>query len=77
MFQELKQLLEEESYYNQMDPVSRTTLLNWACKDGWTEVVELLLKHNVDVNLQDESGNTPLIEACRNGRTSCVELLLE
>lgn len=36
-----------------------------------------LLKHNVDVNVKDSSGWTPLFCACKNGRLRICELLLQ
>ncbi|XP_041346697.1 ankyrin repeat, SAM and basic leucine zipper domain-containing protein 1-like [Gigantopelta aegis] len=48
-----------------------------AAKTGNTEVVKLLLKENVDVNVQDEEGVTALMIASENGHTQVVDLLLK
>ena len=49
-----------------------------ACKTAWTEVVQVLLENSEDVelNVQDSYGNTPLMNACKFGRKDTVELLL-
>jgi hypothetical protein len=42
------------------------------------DIAVLLLSHpQIDVNLTDASGNTPLMRACTHGQTACVELLLQ
>ena len=48
-----------------------------AAKIGNIEVVKLLLTKNVDVNIQNEEGQTTLMEASQNGHTQIVELLLK
>lgn len=59
-----------------VEPLSKASVLHWACERGCTEIVELLLKYNADVNLQTSHGNTPLMAACKNGHLDIVELLL-
>ena len=48
-----------------------------AAKIGNTEVVKLLLKENVDVNIQKENGVTALMLASQKGHTQVVKLLLK
>uniref|UniRef100_A0A1X7SKV0 Uncharacterized protein n=1 Tax=Amphimedon queenslandica TaxID=400682 RepID=A0A1X7SKV0_AMPQE len=52
------------------------TRLSIACKEGHTEIVELLLKHGADVNVINKYGDTPLSRACLKGHTEIVKLLL-
>ncbi|KAN0068657.1 Ankyrin repeat-containing domain protein [Elaphomyces granulatus] len=44
------------------------TALSWACINGCLELVDLILKKdNIDPNIRDNTGRTPLAEACRSG----------
>jgi ankyrin repeat protein len=41
-----------------------------ACEGGYKEIVEILMKHNVDINQRGGLHNqTPIYYACRNGHT--------
>ena len=56
--------------------------INGACEGGYKDIVEILIKHNVDINLLDcslfgVSYFTPIVFACRNGHTDIVKLLLD
>ncbi|KAN0068675.1 Ankyrin repeat-containing domain protein [Elaphomyces granulatus] len=43
------------------------TALSWACINGCLELVDLILKKdNIDPNIRDNTGRTPLAEACRS-----------
>ena len=48
-----------------------------ASQNGHTKVAELLLKVNVDVNIQQGDGWTALMLASKNGHTKVAELLLK
>jgi ankyrin repeat protein len=52
------------------------TALIQAALCNHTEVVELLLKANADVNLQEKDGKTALMRASFQGHTGVVDLLL-
>ncbi|KAM4552148.1 oxysterol-binding protein-related protein 1-like isoform 3-T3 [Odontesthes bonariensis] len=52
------------------------TALHLACNSGHRDVVEELLRAGVDVNLQDNMGDTPLHKAAYTGRKEIVLLLL-
>ncbi|CAG2188838.1 unnamed protein product [Mytilus edulis] len=51
--------------------------LIWACKLGYTDMVEWLLQTNVDVNQCRNDGTTGLSLACQEGHTTIVNMLLE
>ena len=51
--------------------------LHEAARDGNIEVVELLLKEHVDINIQNENGETALMLASKNDHIQVVELLLK
>ena len=53
------------------------SLIHLATKNGQLYMVELLLKRGAEVNIQDESENTPLHYAAANGKKDLVKLLLE
>ena len=53
------------------------TLLMWASKDGYIDLVKILLDNNVDVNYQNEAGVTALILATYNNYLEIVKLLVE
>ena len=52
-------------------------LLCWLVKMVYTQIVELLLKEQVDPNVQRKSGTNAFMVACQNGHTQIVELLLK
>ena len=56
---------------------SKENLLFLSCSKGNYEVVKLLIKHRVEVNLDNESDGTPLGLACSEGHTEIVKLLIE
>ena len=52
--------------------------LHGASKHGYVEVVKLLLAHpNININLKDIHGQTPLSIGCQYGKVSVVRLLLQ
>ena len=53
------------------------SLLHVATKSGHLSMVKLLLDAGADINVQDESGNTPLHYASANGKKDVVKYLLE
>jgi ankyrin repeat protein len=52
------------------------TALTYAARDGFTDIVHLLIDHGADVNWVDGEGVTPLILAAFKGHTELAELLL-
>lgn len=53
------------------------TLLHAACAAGNRDVANFLLKHNAQINVQDNDGRTPLHLSCFNGHTKVSRLLVE
>ncbi|MCJ1446131.1 MAG: hypothetical protein MMC23_006636 [Stictis urceolatum] len=53
-----------------------TTILHRAARDGYMEIVILLLENGVDINILDQYRQTPLIVACVAGRKEIAELLI-
>ncbi|EDQ84699.1 uncharacterized protein MONBRDRAFT_12605 [Monosiga brevicollis MX1] len=51
--------------------------LHDACSNGHDKVVEMLLKHGVDANANNDLGHTPLHYACMYGQVKVVKMLLK
>ncbi|XP_004873477.1 DNA-binding protein RFXANK isoform X2 [Heterocephalus glaber] len=54
----------------------RESALSLASMGGYTDIVGLLLEHDVDINIYDWNGGTPLLYAVRGNHVKCVEALL-
>ncbi|XP_067824589.1 DNA-binding protein RFXANK [Heptranchias perlo] len=54
----------------------RESTLSLATIQGYTDIVLLLLEHQVDVNIYDWNGGTPLLYAVHGNHVRCVEALL-
>ena len=50
--------------------------LHYACREGQSDVVELLLKHHCNVNLNDKWMKTPLFVACEEVHVDIVKILI-
>lgn len=59
-FDDVKQMLEEETDVNTKDNATGNAALHMACANGHYEIVKLLLKHKADTNILNNSKNTPL-----------------
>lgn len=60
---------------NVPDPSKGLRITHDAARDGHTDTLQVLLRYEADVNLQDHDGNLPLHLAAREGYQSAVELL--
>ncbi|KAK2542204.1 Rfxank [Columba guinea] len=54
----------------------RESALSLASMGGYTDIVTMLLERNVDINIYDWNGGTPLLYAVRGNHAKCVEALL-
>ncbi|XP_051495478.1 DNA-binding protein RFXANK [Apus apus] len=54
----------------------RESALSLASMGGYTDIVLMLLERNVDINIYDWNGGTPLLYAVRGNHVKCVEALL-
>ena len=55
--------------------VKDITLLHFACGDNQPSIVDLLIKHGADTNLQDSGGDSPLMTSAFQGHASIVSRL--
>jgi ankyrin repeat protein len=53
------------------------TPLDWAIAARNYAIVELLIKHGANINVEDKSGETPLLRAVKNGHLNLVLLLIQ
>ncbi|XP_042650903.1 DNA-binding protein RFXANK isoform X1 [Tyto alba] len=54
----------------------RESALSLASMGGYTDIVTMLLERNVDINIYDWNGGTPLLYAVRGNHVKCVKALL-
>lgn len=52
------------------------TALTYACENGHTDVAEVLLYYNAELEHESEGGRTPLMKACRAGHICTVKFLI-
>lgn len=67
-------LLISTGEYIQDDLASALTI---AASHGSDNIIRFLLNLGIEINVKDETGDTPLINAVSNGRVNTAELLLE
>ena len=64
-----------------VNPDPRDTFGNspchYAAEDGACDILDVLLKQNIDVNAQDITLKTPLMKATRNGKLEAVKRLIK
>ncbi len=56
---------------------NQRTLLHEAARGGHPELISLLVENGLDVNAEDEYGNTPLLLATRPAHSQAVKTLIE
>ena len=56
--------------------MSGYTALQYACKNGLTSMVELLMKYHPDITITDKDGNTPIHIACAKKNIEVLQALL-
>ncbi|MCG8625007.1 MAG: ankyrin repeat domain-containing protein, partial [Proteobacteria bacterium] len=70
--------LVNQNNVNYVEPIFGDTPLHRACKQGWLDIVEMLIeKYGCDPNMVTESGESLLHYACRYGHIDVVKLLIE
>ncbi|XP_071178364.1 uncharacterized protein [Mytilus edulis] len=47
-----------------------------ACKNGHTEVVQMLINNKADINKCRDTGGSPLFVACQEGHTEVIQMLI-
>lgn len=67
---------ENEDYYNRYDWEEKKTALHWACINGHTGLVSVLINNRADLSLKDIKGETALHYAAYKGNPAIVKLLL-
>eukprot|EP00941_MAST-03F_sp_MAST-3F-sp1_P002763 g2763.t1 len=73
----MKALINREGYNPELtDEIYGRTSLHWACKNGHTELANLLISHGANVNPIDSGGCSPLHFAAGWGSRVLVGLLL-
>ena len=73
-------IVKEKINISEYDNNHEMTLLMEACKNNYTEIVELLLsykKNEIDINKKNTQGSTALMFASENGNAKIVKLLIE
>ena len=70
-------LLESGADPNRPDPVHQLTVLHDAARDGYLDMVQVLVKHGADANLMDDRGNRPVHLAVQEGHMEVARLLVE
>ena len=63
-------------YVNPFNDQTRASALQMAATQGYADVVALLLKRGANVNITDNTGDTPLIAAFLYGKKDVVKLLV-
>ena len=74
-FAKVRELVEENIAYVNVQPSGRWTALHQACSSGDSNAVEFLLRKGADTKLTSRDGETPRAVAHRHGHNACVELL--
>jgi len=57
------------------DFIYNYTPLHFAACNGHLNVIEFLVKQNVDLNIKEKNGKTPLVLASEKGKWNVVEFL--
>ena len=52
------------------------SVCHYAAEDGATDILDVLVRHDIDLDAQDITRKTPLMKATRNGKINTVKRLL-
>ena len=70
--------MDDEDDFDDDDEIPRKSPLSWAVQNNHTDIVRLLLsREDIQPDLLDSEGRTPLYSACDSGNEEVVGLLLE
>lgn len=73
-----KDIATQKGYSRALELMGADDTLLEACKNNQSRAVQILLKNgSPEINIQDESGSTPLIYACKNNASGIVKLLID
>lgn len=76
-FYAVKILCTKMTFVDMFNPSKKETPLMTAVKNGYTNIVELLLKAGADVNVKNCEDNTALHYACIYGHPTIAQILIE
>ena len=68
--------LEQGCDVNEFNRYAETPL-HWACKLGYTKIVEILLAAGADPSIEDGDNNTPVHWACEYDHPQVLEMVLQ
>jgi len=60
-----------------MTNIHGNSALTWACREGYTSIVQLLLANGADPTIMNHMNYKALVYACKNGYTDIVKILLD
>lgn len=69
-------LLKKYNAFVDLSTFDGSAPLHVACERGFTDVVQLLLQANANLNTKMNDGTTPIMLACQNGHLSIVQMLV-
>ena len=72
----LRVLLENRCGDINATDINHQTALHMSCRTGNFECVDLLIKHQADINVLDKQDHIPLVYACGSGHAHIVAVLL-
>ncbi|XP_076860026.1 cyclin-dependent kinase 4 inhibitor C [Brachyhypopomus gauderio] len=70
-------LLRAKADPNMRDPIGGLTITHDAARDGYVDMLQVLVNYGADVNLLDNGGNLPLHLAAGEGHLDAVQFLIQ
>ena len=72
-----RRVMTESNQRNELETDYFSTALNIAAKNGFCEIIELLLEYGAAINIPDFNDETALFAASKAGKKNAVKLLLD
>jgi len=72
----VEKVLKEGADVNSNKTISHETVLTYAAQEGYTDIVRILIKHDVNLDMRNKRSETPLMVAAKNGHVGIVQILL-